>query len=346
MLVQIFASSAWTGVVLTIGAPNSSNVVSGALGGGLADAADDAWQRRDLLEEPAGGDPLRGVRDEHVLADLQAAALLDVAGDELGRSRRDRRAQDQAMAGAQQRHQVVDRGADLAQVALEVIEGRRPDRDHDVVGRGGVGRALGELQPAGRGDAVEQLLGAGLVPRHPACADRVEHRSGRGRRRARGRPRSANDSASGRPTRPKPITEIERSSVIRLLKRTSVRVGPMSAALQGGRLRTQRVSPTDTLGIGFSPGSAACPRTSPAIREPVQPRDLALSLDPGGMAGGEVADQLADPLAQLQREMRRRGAHQLPYVVDCHLATGTQTIWILGLAHFWGTASRRLSTWA
>ena len=28
MLVQIFASSAWTGVVLTIGAPNSSNVLA------------------------------------------------------------------------------------------------------------------------------------------------------------------------------------------------------------------------------------------------------------------------------------------------------------------------------
>ena len=32
-------------------------------------------------------------------------------------------------------------------------------------------------EAAGRGDAVEQLLGAGLAPRHPAGADRVEHRA-------------------------------------------------------------------------------------------------------------------------------------------------------------------------
>ena len=81
------------------------------------------------------------------------------------------------MAGAQQRHQVVDRGPDLTQVALEVIKGRRSDRDHDVVGRGGVRGTLGELQAAGRGDAIEQLLGSGLVPRHPACPDRFEHRA-------------------------------------------------------------------------------------------------------------------------------------------------------------------------
>ena len=74
-----------------------------ALGGGLADAADDARQRGDLLQEAPGGDPLRGVGDEHVLADPQVAALLDVAGDELGRARGDRRAQDQRVAGAQER---------------------------------------------------------------------------------------------------------------------------------------------------------------------------------------------------------------------------------------------------
>ena len=81
------------------------------------------------------------------------------------------------MPGPQQRQQVVDRRPDLAQVALEVKERRRSDRDHDVVGRGGVGRPLGQLQPPGRRYAIEQLLGSGLGPRHPARADRVEHRA-------------------------------------------------------------------------------------------------------------------------------------------------------------------------
>ena len=147
-----------------------------ALGRGLADAADDARERRDLLDEPSGGDPLRRVRDEQVLADAQPASLLQIAGDELGRAGRDRRAEDQGVAGAQHREQVVDRRPHLAQVALDVRERRGPDRDHDVVGAGGVDGALGELEAPARDHALEQLLGAGLVERHPAGADRGEHR--------------------------------------------------------------------------------------------------------------------------------------------------------------------------
>src|SRR6185437_9561263 len=159
-------------------------------------------------------------------------------------------------------------------------------------------------------------------------------------------PRSAKERASGRPTRPRPITEIERSSFIRLLKRTSMPVGPMSARLQGVRAAASpRVARRDARQRLQSRLGGVSANLS-GERQPVQARDLALSLDPGGMAGGEVANQLADPLAQLQREMRRRRAHQLSHVVDGDLATGTQTIWILGLAHFWGTASRRLSTCA
>ena len=51
MLVQIFASSACTGVVCTIGAPKTLEQLGGELAGALADAADDARQRVDLLEE-------------------------------------------------------------------------------------------------------------------------------------------------------------------------------------------------------------------------------------------------------------------------------------------------------
>ncbi len=80
------------------------------------------------------------------------------------------------MAGAQQRQQVVDGGADLAQVALDVREGGRPDRDHDVVRLRGVGRAVGQLQSPGSLDAIQQRLCAGFVERHLAGSDRGQHR--------------------------------------------------------------------------------------------------------------------------------------------------------------------------
>ena len=79
------------------------------------------------------------------------------------------------MTGAQQRQQVVDDRADLAQVALDVRERRRPDRDHDVLRARRVGGALGELEPPAREHAVEHLLGPGLAERHPSVAQRVEH---------------------------------------------------------------------------------------------------------------------------------------------------------------------------
>src|SRR5205085_12156051 len=78
-------------------------------------------------------------------------------------------------------------------------------------------------------------------------------------------------------------------------------------------------------------------------RDPVQPWDLTLAFDPGGMLGGQAADQGPDPLAQLEREVRGGGAHQLAHVLDGDLVVGLESIWMLGLAHFCGTTSRRLS---
>ena len=104
----------------------------GDLAGARADAADDAGQRVDLLEEAPRGDPLRRVRDEHVLADLKAAVLGQIAGHELGRARRDRRAQDQRVPRREHPEQVVERRADVAHVDLDVRERRGAERDHDV----------------------------------------------------------------------------------------------------------------------------------------------------------------------------------------------------------------------
>ena len=86
----------------------------------LAHAADDARQRGDLLQEVVLRDPLGHVRDEQLLAHLEAAPLLDVAGHPLGGARRDGRAQDQRVARAQHRQQVVEDAADLRDVDLDV----------------------------------------------------------------------------------------------------------------------------------------------------------------------------------------------------------------------------------
>ena len=71
------------------------------------------------------------------------------------------------MPGPQQRQQVVDRGPDLAQIALHVRERGRPDRDHDFVRLSGVGCALGQLKAPARHRPVEQFLRARLGERHP-----------------------------------------------------------------------------------------------------------------------------------------------------------------------------------
>jgi hypothetical protein len=80
--------------------------------------------------------------------------------------------------------------------------------------------------------------------------------------------------------------------------------------------------------------------------ETVQASDLPLALDPRRVLGREVADQGAEPLADLEREVRGGGSHQLAHVVNCDLAARAQAIGVLSAAHFWGTASSSESTWA
>jgi hypothetical protein len=121
------------------------------------------------------GDPLRHVRHVHVLADREAAPLLDVAGDPLGGAGGDGRAQDDRLALAQERQQGVDRAADLRDVDLDVHVRGRAQREHDLIGLGGVLDPLREPQAVAGQHALEQLLGAGLVERHLAGAHGVEH---------------------------------------------------------------------------------------------------------------------------------------------------------------------------
>ena len=63
---------------------------------------------------------------------------------------------------------------------------------------------------------------------------------------------------------------------------------------------------------------------------------------PGG-AAEHLLPFAADALAKLQREVGGGRAHQLADVVDCHIATFAEPVRMLGLAHFCGTTSRRLS---
>src|SRR5439155_526382 len=121
----------------------------GALARRRPDAADDARQRRDLLEEVVLRDPLRDVRDEQVLADREAAALLEVARDPLGRAGGDRRAQDDRLPGVEQRQELLEGAPYLGDVDLDVAERGRAEREHDVVGRRGGRQAARQLEPAG-----------------------------------------------------------------------------------------------------------------------------------------------------------------------------------------------------
>ena len=78
------------------------------------------------------------------------------------------------MVVAQVTEQVVERGADVGDVDLDVRERRRAERDDDVLGLRGVGDAVGDGQRAGRVDAIERVLRAGLLERHPRVADRLQ----------------------------------------------------------------------------------------------------------------------------------------------------------------------------
>ena len=49
-------------------------------------------------------------------------------------------------------------------------------------------------------------------------------------------------------------------------------------------------------------------RVAAVLGQVLEPGDLALAFEPGGVAGGQRLDQAADPVADLQREVRGGGA--------------------------------------
>ena len=125
----------------------------------------------DLGQEAAFGDSLRGVRDIEVATGAETGTLRDVPGHELGRARGDRRAQDERCSSTQRREELIERGADIADVDLDVRERGRADGDDDVLRRAGIGEPIGECEIALRVHAVEKLLRPRFLEGHPAGAD-------------------------------------------------------------------------------------------------------------------------------------------------------------------------------
>jgi len=65
--------------------------------------------------------------------------------------------------------------------------------------------------------------------------------------------------------------------------------------------------------------------------DPVEAPQLALALHPHRVALGQRLDELSDPVAQVQSEVRGRGAHQLAHVLDRRLPV--EAVGSLVLAH-------------
>ena len=62
--------------------------------------------------------------------------------------------------------------------------------------------------------------------------------------------------------------------------------------------------------------------------------DVSVFVHVSAVVVGQAGDQPRDAVAQLQREVGRRGAHQLAQVVDGDLALRAQALRLLGLGHW------------
>ena len=108
------------------------------------------------------------------------------------------------MPGREHAEQVVERRADVAHVDLDVRERGRAERDHDLarargVRRRGLTATAARRRARARAAPARRSLRTASVP-SPTAPSRVASLS----TPITARPRSANDSASGKPTRPRP----------------------------------------------------------------------------------------------------------------------------------------------
>ena len=176
----------------------------GALAGALADAADDARQRPDLVHEAVGGDPLRHVGDEHVLAGREAALLLEVAGHEVGRARARRSSAGRAAGRRAARGSRSSSTERMSPMSISMCESVGVPSVSTIASE-----PAGVASPARRRRASTRASSSSV----PGSLNGIRRdrtassRSGSLSTPSTRSPASANASASGRPTRPRPMTE-------------------------------------------------------------------------------------------------------------------------------------------
>src|SRR3954471_14127893 len=110
-------------------------------------------------------------------------------------------------------------------------------------------------------------------------------------------------------------------------------MGPTDSRFAAGRIRPRRSAFAAQRRQRPLAVERAAPALLAAVAEPLEPRDLALALDAGRVIGGQRRDQLRDAGAQLEREVRGGGAHELAHVLDRDLVVGPGAIGMLRLAH-------------
>jgi len=98
--------------------------------------------------------------------------------------------------------------------------------------------------------------------------------------------------------------------------------------------RAELLEQIDKLLRGVAAGHSLAESAEPAsVPDDTRPLRILLAEDARRMIVREAGDQLGDPVAQLQREVRRRRAHQLAHVLDPDVVGGGAALWRLGLAH-------------
>lgn len=80
------------------------------------------------------------------------------------------------MTGPQQRQQIIQSGANLPQIRLDMGERWRPQRQHDVIRSRRIRSPVRQLEPPRARDSIQKLLSASLLERHLPGTNRIEHR--------------------------------------------------------------------------------------------------------------------------------------------------------------------------
>ena len=209
MFVQIFASSAWTGVVCTIGAPKISNSCADALARRASPTPPTMHGSVSISSKKRPAAMRSGAWATKTSSPTcEAAVLGEVAGDEVGRARRDRRAQHDRVARAQVRRAGRRAPSGCRGMSISMCENDGvPSVMTMCSARAASATRVGQLEAAGGVHAVERLLRARLLEGHAARRARPPGAPGRCRRRARsGRGRRTRGRAAGR-SGPRPMTE-------------------------------------------------------------------------------------------------------------------------------------------